>query len=51
MVLKTLAPDPNLHWLVEEELMLRDVAYSTSSTERSMLNIEFTTGKAMNKKA
>ena len=26
MVLKTLGPDPNLHWLVDEEPMLRDVA-------------------------
>ena len=24
MVLKTLGPDPNLHWLVDEEPMLRD---------------------------
>ena len=26
MVLKTLGPDPNLHWLVVGELMLKDVA-------------------------
>ena len=26
MVLKTLKSDPNLHWLVVEELMLKDVA-------------------------
>ena len=26
MVLKTLRPDPNLHWLVDDEPMLKDVA-------------------------
>ena len=26
MVLKTFRPDPNLHWLVDDEPMLKDVA-------------------------
>ena len=44
--LKTLGPTLTSTGWLKKSLMLRDVAYSTSSTERSTLNTDTTTGKA-----